>query len=53
MLSLLLFYFELLASLICTCLQTNTIENELHYVCRLSETLLLINSIFFFLMLVS
>ena len=52
MLSLLLYYFELLASFMCTCLQTNTVENELLYVCRLSETLLLINSIFF-LMLVS
>ena len=48
MLSLLLHYFELLASFICTCPQTNTIENELHYVCRLSQTLLLINSVFFF-----
>ena len=38
MLSLLLYFFELLASFICTCLQTNTIENELHFfnACQLS-----------------
>lgn len=45
------YYFVLLTSFICMCVQTNTIENELHYVCILSETLLLINSVF--LMLVS
>lgn len=45
------YYFVLLTSFICMCLQTNAIENELHYVYILSQTLILINSVL--LMLVS